>query len=245
MSDVVAVYPRRPLVLAACMMATFTAAVEITIVATAMPTIVADLHGAQLYSWVFSVYLLTQAVTIPIYGRLADLHGRKRVFIAGSVLFMVGSALCGLANSMTTLILFRALQGCGAGAVQPIAYTIVGDIYTPVERARIQGMLSGVFGAAAIVGPSVGAFLVEAGNWRYVFWVNLPISAAAIAMVFGFLQESRVPRRHRIDYMGTVLLVVAISAIIFAADRGRQIGWISVLITGDDRIGVAACPAAP
>jgi EmrB/QacA subfamily drug resistance transporter len=230
-SDVVAVYPRRPLVLAACMMATFTAAVEITIVATAMPTIVADLHGAQLYSWVFSVYLLTQAVTIPIYGRLADLHGRKRVFIAGSVLFMVGSALCGLANSMTTLILFRALQGCGAGAVQPIAYTIVGDIYTPVERARIQGMLSGVFGAAAIVGPSVGAFLVEAGNWRYVFWVNLPISAAAIAMVFGFLQESRVPRRHRIDYMGTVLLVVAISAIIFAADRGRQIGWISVLIT--------------
>ncbi len=229
-SDVSAVHPRRRLVLAACMMATFTAAVEITIVATAMPTIVADLQGAQLYSWVFSVYLLTQAVTIPIYGRLADLHGRKRVFIAGSVLFLVGSALCGLADSMTTLVLFRAVQGCGAGAVQPIAYTIVGDIYTPVERARIQGMLSAVFGVAAIVGPSVGAFLVEAGNWRYVFWANLPISAAAIAMIYAFLQESRAPRRHRIDYMGTLLLVVAISAIIFAADRGWQIGWVNAVI---------------
>jgi EmrB/QacA subfamily drug resistance transporter len=229
-SDVVAVHPRRQLVLAACMMATFTAAVEITIVATAMPTIVADLYGAQLYSWVFSVYLLTQAVTIPIYGRLADLHGRRRVFVVGSGLFLLGSALCGFANSMTTLVLFRALQGCGAGAVQPIAYTIVGDIYTPVERARIQGMLSAVFGFAAIAGPSLGAFLVEAGNWRYVFWVNLPISAAAIAMVLAFLQEDRAPRRHRIDYAGTALLVMAISAIVFAADRGREIGWINVLI---------------
>ena len=188
MSDVAAVHPRRRLVLAACMMATFTAAVEITIVATAMPTIVANLHGARLYSWVFSAYLLTQAVTIPIYGRLADLHGRKRVFIIGSLLFLLGSALCGLANNMTTLIVFRALQGSGAGAVQPIAYTIVGDIYTPIERARIQGMLSAVFGVAAIAGPSLGAFLVEAGNWRYVFWVNLPISAAAIAMVLAFLR---------------------------------------------------------
>lgn len=238
MSDVAAVHPRRRLVLAACMMATFTAAVEITIVATAMPTIVANLHGARLYSWVFSAYLLTQAVTIPIYGRLADLHGRKRVFVIGSLLFLLGSALCGLANNMTTLIVFRALQGSGAGAVQPIAYTIVGDIYTPIERARIQGMLSAVFGVAAIAGPSLGAFLVEAGNWRYVFWVNLPISAAAIAMVLAFLEESRVARRHRIDYLGTVLLVVAISAIIFAADRGRQIGWINVLIAV--AIGLAA-----
>jgi EmrB/QacA subfamily drug resistance transporter len=213
------------------MMATFTAAVEITIVATTMPTIVADLHGAQLYSWVFSAYLLTQAVTIPIYGRLADLYGRKRVFIVGSGLFMFGSALCGLAGTMTTLILFRALQGIGAGAVQPIAYTIVGDIYTPVERARIQGMLSAVIGVAAIVGPSLGAFLVEAGNWRFVFWVNLPISAAAIAMFLAFLQEDRAPRRHRIDYLGTVLLAVAISAIVFAADRGRQIGWINALVS--------------
>lgn len=230
MSDVQQSHSRRRLVLAACMMATFTAAVEITIVATAMPTIVAKLHGAELYSWVFSTYLLTQAVTIPIYGRLADLHGRKRVFVAGSSLFLIGSLLCGFANNMTMLILFRALQGCGAGAVQPIAYTIVGDIYTPVERARIQGMLSGVFGFAAIVGPSLGAFLVEAGDWRTVFWVNLPISAAAIAMLMAFLHETRAPRRHQIDYPGTILLAVAISAIIFAADRGREIGLPKALI---------------
>lgn len=212
------------------MMATFTAAVEVTIVATAMPTIVADLHGAEFYSWAFSVYLLTQAVTIPIYGRLADRLGRKRVFMFGSGLFLFGSALCGLATSMTTLILFRAVQGCGAGAVQPIAYTIVGDIYSPIERARIQGMLSAVFGFAAIVGPSLGAFLVEAGNWQFVFWVNMPISAAAIAMVFAFLQNSRAPRRHRIDYAGTALLVITIGAIVFAADRGRQIGLLNALI---------------
>src|SRR5580658_2702776 len=201
-------HPRRGLVLAACMMATFTAAVESTIVATAMPTIAADLNGAELTSWVFSAYLLTQAVTIPIYGRLADLHGRKRIFVIGAALFFVGSALCGLAGSITTLILFRAMQGCGAGAVQPIAYTIVGDIYTPVERARIQGMLSGVFGAAAIVGPTLGAVLVQAGSWRAVFWINLPIVAAAIVMVVVFLKETVVTRRHQIDVIGALLLVV-------------------------------------
>jgi EmrB/QacA subfamily drug resistance transporter len=237
-SDVQRSHARRGLVLAACMMATFTAAVEITIVATAMPTIVADLHGAQLYSWVFSAYLLTQAVTIPVYGRLADLHGRKRVFVAGSAMFLIGSLLCGFSNSMAMLIVFRALQGVGAGAVQPIAYTIVGDIYTPVERARIQGMLSGVFGVAAIVGPSLGAFLVQAVDWRTVFWVNLPVSAAAIAMVIAFLREAREPRHHQIDYGGTVLLAVAISAIIFAADRGREIGVLNALIAV--AVGIAA-----
>jgi len=213
------------------MMATFTAAVESTIVATAMPTIVAELNGAELYSWVFSAYLLTQAVTIPMYGRLADLHGRKRIFMIGSMVFFVGSALCGFANSITTLIVFRAVQGCGAGCVQPIAYTIVGDIYTPTERARIQGMLSGVFGCAAIAGPTLGALLVQAGSWRYVFWINLPIVGAAIVMVIICLQENRKTRRHRIDILGAILLVVGISGIVLAADRWRQIGGTNVLLT--------------
>src|SRR5580658_4453593 len=212
-------HPRRGLVLAACMMATFTAAVESTIVATAMPTIAADLNGAELTSWVFSAYLLTQAVTIPIYGRLADLHGRKRIFVIGAALFFIGSALCGLAGSVTTLILYRALQGCGAGAVQPIAYTIVGDIYTPVERARIQGMLSGVFGVAAISGPAMGSILVHAGSWRFVFWINMPIVAAAMAMVSIFLRADVPSRRHRIDFGGAILLVTGIAAVIVAADR--------------------------
>lgn len=220
------------------MMATFTAAVEITIAATAMPTIVARLHGGQLYSWVFSAYLLTQAVTIPIYGRLADLYGRKRVFLSGCTLFLLGSLLCGISPNMTALILFRAVQGCGAGAVQPIAYTIVGDIYTPVERSRIQGMLSGVFGLAAISGPPLGAFLLATGDWRWVFWINLPVSAAAIGMMLAYFSETHVPRPRPIDYAGTALLAVTISAIIFAADRGRAIGPARTLLAVT--IGVAA-----
>ena len=135
----------RRLVLAAVMMATFMAAMESSIVATAMPTIVAELGGFHLFSWAFAAYLLTQAVTIPIYGRLADLYGRKRVFYAGAGLFLFASALCGLAWAMLPLILFRALQGAGAGAIQPIATTIVGDIYQPTERAHVQGYISGVF----------------------------------------------------------------------------------------------------
>ena len=199
---------RRGLVLAAAMMAIFMAAVESTIVATAMPSIVADLGGFHLFSWVFTAYLLTTAVMIPIYGRLADLYGRKPVFFAGASLFLVGSTLCGLARSMEALIAFRALQGLGAGAIQPIATTIVGDIYTPAERARIQGFISGVFGLSAIIGPALGAILVEHGSWPVVFWVNLPIGLAAFVMFAIFLHERIEPRRHRIDYVGALLLTL-------------------------------------
>jgi len=142
-------------------MAIVLTATEGSIVATAMPTIVADLGGFDLFSWAFATFLLTQAVSIPIYGRLADLYGRKPVFFAGTSLFLVASLLCGLASGMASFIIFRALQGVGAGAIQPVATTIVGDIYTPAERARVQGYLSGVFGIAAIFGPPLGAFLVD------------------------------------------------------------------------------------
>ena len=178
---------RRTLVLGACLMATFMAAVESTIVATAMPTIVADLGGFSLFSWVFAVYLLTQAVSIPVYGRLADIYGRKKVFYVGAGLFLVGSTFCGFAPNMVALILFRALQGFGAGGVQPIATTILGDIYTPSERAHVQGLVSGVFGVSAVIGPTLGAFLVQNVSWELVFWVNLPIGMAAIIMVATFL----------------------------------------------------------
>ena len=192
---------RRTLVLAACLMATFMAAVESSIVATAMPTIVADLGGFNLFSWVFAVYLLTQAVSIPVYGRLADIYGRKKVFYFGAGLFLVGSTLCGFAGNMVTLILFRALQGFGAGGVQPIATTILGDIYSPTERAHVQGLVSSVFGIAAVLGPSLGAFLVEQVSWQLVFWVNLPIGVAAIVMIATFLEEpvAASPAPHRLS----------------------------------------------
>jgi EmrB/QacA subfamily drug resistance transporter len=199
---------RRPLILAACMAASFMAAVEATIMATAMPSIAADLGGFDLFAWAFSAYMLAQAATIPIYGRLADIYGRRRVFYAGAGLFLLGSTLCGFSHTMLQLIAFRALQGLGAGGVQPIANTIVGDIYTPVERARVQGMLSGVFGVSAIIGPSLGAFIVQYGDWPLVFWINIPVGIAAIIMIALFLPEHAAPRQRQVDYLGSVLLMM-------------------------------------
>ena len=169
--------------LAACLMATFMAAIESTIVSTTLPSIVSELGGFELFSWVFTVFLLTQAVSIPIYGRLADMFGRKRVFVLGVGLFLVGAVLCGFASSMVMLICFRALQGLGAGAVQPISATILGDIYTPAERAHVQGLVSSVFGVSAVVGPSMGAFLIQHVSWSTVFWVNVPIGLIAVIMI--------------------------------------------------------------
>lgn len=214
----------RTLVLAACMMATFTAAVESTIVATAMPSIAADLGGFALFPWVFSAYLFAQAVSIPLYGRLADAHGRKPLFFLGAGLFMLGSGLSGLAGGMASLVAFRAVQGLGAGAVQPIAYTIVGDIYSPAERARIQGLISAVFGLAAIVGPSLGAFLVEHGSWRLIFWVNLPVAGAAIAMIAAFLPEHGTSRAAPTDWVGAALLVPGVGALLLLAGQARHLG---------------------
>jgi EmrB/QacA subfamily drug resistance transporter len=206
----------RRLVMTGVMLAIFMVATDSYIVATAMPTIVADLGGFRLFSWAFAAFLLAQAVTIPIYGRLADLYGRKRVFFAGTSVFLLGSLLCGCAWSMGALVLFRALEGVGAGAIQPIATTIIGDIYTPVERARMQGYVSGMFGIAAIIGPTLGAFVVEHVSWSLVFWVNLPIGAATLVMFGLFLHEHREPRRHRIDYLGSALLMLGVGAPMFA-----------------------------
>ena len=208
--------------IAACL-ADFMVSVEATIVATAIPTIVGDLGGLRLFSWVFGIYLLTQAVTIPIYGRLADIYGRKRVFYAGAGLFLIGSTLCGFAPNMVWLVLFRALQGCGAGGVQPIAMTICGDIYTPSERARVQGLISSVFGVAAVTGPSLGAFLVEHVGWRTVFWVNLPVGAAAVLMISLFLHERIEPRSHQVDYLGSLLMMLAIAALMLVLVQGGSL----------------------
>jgi EmrB/QacA subfamily drug resistance transporter len=204
---------RRLLVLAATMMATFMAAVESTIVATAMPTIVGDLGDFHLFSWVFAAYMLTQAVSVPVYGRLADLYGRKRMFFLGAALFLIGSILCGFAWGMRSLIAFRLIQGIGAGAVQPIAYTIVADIYTPTERARIQGMLSSVFGIAAIIGPALGGFLVQHASWSFIFWINVPVGVAAMAMLQIFFREPPRSARHQIDYLGAALLIISAGAL--------------------------------
>lgn len=218
----------RRLILWACLIATFMAAIESTIVATIIPTIVSDLGGFNLFTWVFTIYVLTQAVTIPVYGRLADLYGRKPVFFFGVSLFLAGTVLCGLSWNMPSLVLFRAIQGCGAGAIQPIAATILGDIYKPAERGRVQGLVSSVFGVSAVVGPSLGAFLVQHVGWRAVFWVNIPFGIAAIAMIAIFLREKVERRSHRIDWAGSLLLLVGVGCLMLALVQGGTLGFATL-----------------
>jgi EmrB/QacA subfamily drug resistance transporter len=184
----------------------FIAAIEGTIVATAVPTIVAKLGGFEHFSWVFTAYLLTQAVTVPIYGRIADLYGRKRVLFVGIGLFLAASVLCGLAWDMLSLVVFRAVQGIGAGGILPVAMTVVGDLYSPAERAKIQGWLSGTWGVAALVGPWLGAVLVANVSWAWIFWINVPTGLVALAMLAATLRESLEHRDHRLDILGSLLL---------------------------------------
>jgi EmrB/QacA subfamily drug resistance transporter len=220
---------RRRWVVAACSAGMFMSAVEATIVATAMPTIVGVLGGFHLFSWVFAVYVLAQCVTIPIYGRLADLYGRKRVYTATALLFVAGSALCGISTNMTMLIVFRAIQGIGAGGVLPIATTIVGDIYSAEDRARIQGYLSTIWGVSAVLGPLLGAILVRV-SWQTIFWINIPVGLFSAAVLVASLKERPVARRHRVDYLGSILLVLGTGALILALIDWSRLGSVTVAL---------------
>jgi len=231
----------RSVVLASIMLAMFMAAIEGTIVATAIPSIVGDLGGFSLFSWVFSSFLLAQAVTIPIYGKFADLYGRKPVFTFGVVVFLFGSVLCGFAHSMNMLIFFRLIQGIGAGAVQPIATTIVGDIFDMTERARVQGYISSVWGVSSIIGPALGAFFVQYVRWAWIFWVNVPIGVLAVVGIWFFLGETVNKREHEIDYIGSALIFISISALMIVFIQAGTIwAWSStpvLLLSGAFVIG--------
>jgi EmrB/QacA subfamily drug resistance transporter len=217
---------KKPLVLATVMLAMFMGAIEATIVSTAMPAIVADLGGFTLYSWVFSAYLLMNSVTVLIYGKLSDLFGRKPILSFGIIIFLLGSILCGFATSMKTLIIFRLIQGFGAGAVMPIATTIVGDIYTAEERAKVQGYLSSVWGISAITGPAVGGLLVQYVSWRYVFWINIPLGILSLVGLWLFLHENVEKKKHQIDYLGATLLTLTISSLMFVlVEAGSRWSW--------------------
>lgn len=212
----------RPLVLISVMLAMFVGAVEATIVSTAMPAIAGELGGFSRYSWIFSAYLLMSTVTVLIYGKLADLFGRKPIFFIGLSIFLFGSILCGFATSMEMLIVFRLIQGLGAGAVMPIATTIVGDIYTTAERAKIQGYLSSVWGISAVSGPVIGGLIVQYWDWKYVFWVNVPLGIVAMIGIYFCLQEPETERKVAIDYKGATLLTTSLSIILFWLVEGGQ-----------------------
>jgi EmrB/QacA subfamily drug resistance transporter len=205
------------------------AALDLSIVGTAMPTIIGQLGGLGQYSWVFTAYLVTSTTSVPIYARLADTYGRKPVILFGLTVFVVGSALCGFSTSMTQLILFRAIQGLGAGAVQPISFTIAGDIFEPRQRARIQGLFSAVWGVSAIFGPAVGGLMTSTVGWRWVFEINIPVGIAAGTIIGLNLHEHIEKKAHRIDWLGAVLLTASIVLLLFTvSDGGEAFGWLSL-----------------
>lgn len=224
---------RRALVVAGVMLTIFLAAMESTVVATAMPTIVASLGGLRIYSWVFTAFLLTSTVTMPIWGRLSDLFGRRRIYLVGIAVFLAGSALSGLSQSMAQLIAFRALQGLGAGSLITLGMTVVGDLYDLEQRARMQGYFSGMWGVASLVGPLLGGLLTDHLSWRWVFYVNLPFGAlAALAIAWGLAGPAR-SRRVVIDYRGAALFTLAVSALLLGlVEAGRIASWLNPLVLG-------------
>lgn len=222
---------KRPLVLASIMLAMFLAAIEATIVSTAMPSIAADLGGFSLYSWVFSAYLLTNAGTVLIFGKLSDLFGRKPIFLIGISVFLLGSISCAMAGSMETLIAARFFQGIGAGALMPIATTIVGDIYTKEERAKIQGYLSSVWGISAISGPALGGLFVDVLSWHYVFLMNIPLGLLAMLGIILFFHENLEKEKQSIDFMGSIWLILFVSSLLMLlVEGGVGIPWGSPLM---------------
>jgi EmrB/QacA subfamily drug resistance transporter len=214
------------LIIAGLMLGMALAALDTTVVGTAMPTIIGKLGGVSLYSWVFSAYLLTSTTTVPVYGKLADLLGRKPVFLFGVGVFLIGSALCGLAQSMVQLIVFRAVQGIGAGAVLPITMTIIGDLFSIEQRARLQGLFSGVWGVSSVAGPALGGLITDHIDWRWVFYVNVPFGLLSALLIFLLLHERVARRRHAIDYLGTATLTAGVTALLWGLlQGGKAWGW--------------------
>src|SRR5947209_4244375 len=217
----------RPLIIAGLITATALAALDGTIVATALPTIVGILGGLPLYSFVIAAYFLTSTTTVPLYGKLSDMYGRKPVFMAGAGLFILGSALCGFAWDMPSLIVFRAIQGLGAGAVLPVSLTLIGDLFDIEERARLQGVFGAVWGVSSVIGPLIGGAIVQFFDWRWVFFINVPVGIASSLLIFFYLREPSVHTRQRVDLAGALLLTLGVALLLLGIQSGGRGGWLS------------------
>jgi EmrB/QacA subfamily drug resistance transporter len=208
---------KRYLAAAGVMLVIFLFAIDATIVSTSMPTIVAKLGGLELYSWVFSIYMLTSALTTPIFGKLADLYSKRRLMLTGITIFMIGSTLCGVAHSMEAMIAFRAIQGLGGGAIYALSFIVVGVLFAADQRAKMQGIISGIWGIASIFGPLAGGIIVERWSWRWIFFVNLPLIAIATTLIVSGLKEEHGARRDtRLDIPGAVALLAGLLLIFYA-----------------------------
>ena len=217
------------------------AALDQTIVATALPQIVGDLGGLSQYSWVFTAYLLATTVTVPLYGKLGDVYGRRPLFIVAICIFLLGSALCGAAQGMTQLVIFRAVQGCGAGGLIPLALAVIGNIVPPRDRGRYQGLIGAVFAAASIIGPAVGGFIVDNTSWRWIFYVNLPVGGLALIVIWITMPRRRDVIPRAIDWAGAALLAAATTSLLLGLVwGGRQYAWSSPQVTGALAIAVSS-----
>src|SRR5215471_2378866 len=220
-------------ILIGVMLGMLLAALDQTIVGTALPHIVASLGGLNHYAWVVTAYLLASTVSIPIWGKLSDIYGRRTFFILGMVIFLIGSALAGTSQNMTQLIIYRGIQGLGAGAMMPIALSIIGDLFSPAERGKWQGLIVAVFGLASIVGPTLGGWITDNWGWRWVFYVNMPVGIIAILTAGFVLPNVIIKRKHIIDYLGAFALVAGTVPLLLAFSwAGTQYAWGSWQIIG-------------
>ncbi len=231
---------RKKEILVAILLGLFLSALDQTIVGTALPRIVGDLKGSnELYTWVITIYLLTSTITGVFYGKLSDLYGRRPMLMIGISLFLLGSALSGLSWSMESLILFRGIQGLGAGAIFPVSLAVIGDLFTPAERGKYQGLFGAVFGVAAVVGPFLGGWLTDTVGWHWIFYVNLPVGAVALAIIWKYLPAiKRSGVRYDLDYLGAVVFTVAISFLLIGLTNKQSGEWGDLDVGGFVLIGL-------
>ena len=226
-------------ILFAILLGLFLGALDQTIVAVALPRIVTDLGGQTLLTWTITIYLLTSTITVPFYGKLSDLYGRKPMLMIGITVFLIGSALSGLSQNMTQLIIFRGIQGLGAGALFPISLAVIGDLFSPQERGRYQGLFGAVFGIAAILGPLLGGWLTENASWHWIFFINIPIGIVALAVIARLLPTVKRPdASHNFDYLGGAVFTVAVSAFLVGLTNKQTNDWGTVAVGGLIAVGL-------